>query len=72
MWQQSDNLCGQYDVEDWHERLEGGTQADSIMDRIIRNSYTIPTTDNNLRMVSQEDAIFYLYDNIDELFLKLR
>lgn len=41
-------IVGQYDVEDWHERLEGGTQADSIMDRIIHNSYTIPTTDNNL------------------------
>lgn len=42
-------FVGQYDVEDWHERLGGGTQADSIMDRIIHNSYTIPTTDNNLR-----------------------
>ncbi len=27
-------FVGQYDVEDWHERLGGGTQADSIMDRI--------------------------------------
>lgn len=42
-------FVGQYNVEDWHERLGGGTQADSIMDRIIHNSYTIPTTDNNLR-----------------------
>lgn len=42
-------LVGQYDVSDWHERLGGGTQADSIMDRIIHNSYTIPATDNNLR-----------------------
>lgn len=42
-------FVGQYDVEDWHERLGGGTQADSIMDRIIHNSYAIPTTDNNLR-----------------------
>ena len=39
----------QYGTEDWHDRLDGGTQADSIMDRIIHNSYTIPTTDNNLR-----------------------
>ena len=29
--------------------LAEATQADSIMDRIIHNSYTIPTTDNNLR-----------------------
>ena len=28
--------------------------------------------DYELAMVSSEDAIFYLYDNIDELFLKLR
>ena len=42
-------FVGQYSAEDWHDRLGGGTQADSIMDRIIHNSYTIPTTDNNLR-----------------------
>ena len=44
-------FVGQYDVDDWHERLGGGTQADSIMDRIIHNSYTIPTTDTNLRKI---------------------
>lgn len=42
-------FAGQYEVCDWHERLGGGTQADSIMDRIIHNSYSIPATDNNLR-----------------------
>jgi len=42
-------FVGQYDVEDRHERFDGGTQTDSIMDKIIHNSYTIPTTDNNLR-----------------------
>ena len=42
-------FVGQYDVADWHERLGGGTQADSIMDRNIHNPYTIPTTDSNLR-----------------------
>ncbi len=40
---------GKYTAEDWYERLGGGTQADSIMDRIIHNSYMIPTTDKNLR-----------------------
>jgi len=44
-------FVGQYEVADWHERLGGGTQADSIMDRIIHNSYTIPTTDKNLRKI---------------------
>ncbi|MCD7822939.1 MAG: ATP-binding protein [Oscillospiraceae bacterium] len=42
-------FVSQYGTEDWHDRLGGGTQADSIMDRIIHNSYKIPTTDNNLR-----------------------
>lgn len=42
-------FVGQYDASDWHERLGGGTQADSIMDRIIHNSYKIPSSDNNLR-----------------------
>jgi len=44
-------FVGQYNVSDWHERLGGGTQADSIMDRIVHNSYTLPTTDKNLRMI---------------------
>ena len=44
-------FVGQYEVADWHERLGGGTQADSIMDRIIHNSYTVPTTDKNLRKI---------------------
>ena len=42
-------FVSQYDVGDWHERLGGGTQADSIMDRIIHNAYTLPASDNNLR-----------------------
>ena len=42
-------FVGQYGISDWHERLGGGTQADSIMDRIIHNSYEFPTSDNNLR-----------------------
>lgn len=42
-------FVGQHGISDWHERPEGGTQADSIMDRIIHNSYEIPSSDNNLR-----------------------
>lgn len=42
-------FVGQYHVSDWHERLGGGTHTDSIMDRIIHNSYEIPSSDNNLR-----------------------
>ena len=39
-------FVGQYEVADWHERLSGGTQADSIMDRIIHNSYTVHSSYN--------------------------
>lgn len=44
-------FVGQYYSEDWHDRLGGGTQADSIMDRIIHNSFPIPSNDTNLRKI---------------------
>lgn len=58
---------GQYDVEDWHERLGGRTQADSIMDRIIHNSYTIPTTDNNLRKLYDSKKAKAVIDSLGSL-----
>lgn len=57
-------FVGQYDVEDWHERLGGGTQADSIMDRIIHNSYAIPTTDNNLRKLYDSQKAKAVIDSL--------
>ncbi len=57
-------FVGQYDVEDWHERLGGGTQADSIMDRIIHNAYTIPTTDNNLRRLYDSKKAKVVIDSL--------
>ena len=57
----------QYDVEDWHERLGGGSQADSIMDRIIHSSYTIPTTDNNLRKLYDSKKAKVVIDSLGHL-----
>lgn len=57
-------FVGQYDVKDWHERLGGGAQADSIMDRIIHNSYTIPTTDNNLRKLYDSKKAKVVIDSL--------
>lgn len=57
-------FVGQYDVKDWHERLGGGTQADSIMDRIIHNSYTIPTTDTNLRKLYDSKKARVVIDSL--------
>ena len=45
----SRTVSEQFKVSEWHKRLGGGIQADSIMDRIIHNSYELPATDNNLR-----------------------
>lgn len=57
-------FVGQYDVADWHERLGGGTQADAIMDRIIHNSYTIPTSDNNLRKMYDSKKAKMIIDSL--------
>ncbi len=42
-------FVGHYPVDEWHDRLGGGTQADSIMDRIIYNAYEIPTNETTLK-----------------------
>ena len=58
-------FVSQYGTEDWHDRLDGGTQADSIMDRIIHNSYTIPTTDNNLRKMYDSQKAKSVIDSLN-------
>lgn len=58
-------FVGQYEVCDWHERLGGGTQADSIMDRIIHNSYSIPTTENNLRKLYDSQKARKLMESLN-------
>ena len=58
-------FVGQYEISDWHERLGGGTQADSIMDRIIHNSYAIPGTDNNLRKLYDSKKAKKLMESLD-------
>ena len=42
-------FISQYPKAEWHERLGGGTHADSIMDRIVHNSYSVPITETNMR-----------------------
>lgn len=48
----------------YRKRLGGGTQADSIMDKIIHNSYTIPTTDNNLRKLYDSKKAKVVIDSL--------
>ena len=58
-------FVGQYEVCDWHERLGGGTQVDSIMDRSIHNSYSIPTTENNLRKLYDSQKARKLMESLN-------
>lgn len=58
-------FVGQYPVDEWHERLGGGTQADSIMDHIIHNAYEIPTSETNLRKIYDTKKLKRLIDEIE-------
>ena len=58
-------FVGQYPVDEWHNRLGGGTQADSIMDRIIHNAYEIPTNETNLRKLYDLKKLKRLVDEIE-------
>ena len=59
-------FVGQFAVSEWHERLGGGTQADSIMDRIVHNAYEIPSTDTNLRKIYDSQKLESLKAEIEE------
>ena len=59
-------FVGQYPVDEWHNRLGGGTQADSIMDRIIHNAYEIPTSETNLRKMYDSKKLKRLVDEIEK------
>ena len=58
-------FVGQFPVDEWHNRLGGGTQADSIMDRIIHNAYEIPTNETNLRKLYDSKNLKKLVDEIE-------
>lgn len=59
-------FVGQYGIPDWHERLGGGTQADSIMDRIIHNSCEIPSSDNNLRKLYDSEKAQRVIESLEK------
>lgn len=59
-------FVGQYPIEEWHGRLGGGTQADSIMDRIVYNGYEIPTNETNLRKIYDSKRLKKLVDEIEK------
>ena len=59
-------FVGQYPISDWHDRLGGGTQADSIMDRIVHNTYEIPTSETNLRKIYDTKKLKKLVDSIED------
>lgn len=59
-------FVGQYPKEEWHDRLGGGAQADSIMDRIIHNAYEIPSTETNLRKIYDNKRLQKMIHSIEE------
>ena len=59
-------FVGQYPISDWHDRLGGWTQADSIMDRIVHNAYEIPTSETNLRKIYDTKRLKKLVDSIED------
>ena len=58
-------FVGQFSVDEWHDRLGGGTQADSIMDRIVHNAYEIPSTETNLRKIYDSKKLRKLIEEIE-------
>ena len=59
-------FVGQFPVSEWHDRLGGGTQADSIMDRIVHNAYEIPSSETNLRKIYDSKKLANLKAEIEK------
>ena len=59
-------FVGQFPVAEWHERLGGGTQADSIMDRIVHSAYEIPSSETNLRKIYESKKLANLKAEIEK------
>ncbi len=59
-------FVGQFPVAEWHDRLGGGTQADSIMDRIVHNAYEIPSSETNLRKIYESKKLADLKAEIEK------
>ncbi len=59
-------FVGQFPVAEWHDRLGGGTQADSIMDRIVHNAYEIPSSETNLRKIYESKKLANLKAEIEK------
>lgn len=53
-------------MAEWHDRLGGGTQADSIMDRIVHNAYEIPRSETNLRKIYESKKLADLKAEIEK------
>lgn len=59
-------FVSQYASEDWHSRLGGTATAESILDRIIHNSYPIKSNETNLRRKYDELKLQQFLESIKE------
>ena len=58
-------FVGQYHVDECYNQLGRGTQANSIMDRIIHNAYEISTNETKLRKLHNSRKLKKLVDEIE-------
>ena len=59
-------FVGQYPQDEWYDRLGGGAQSESILDRIVYNAYTIPTGETNLRKIYETRKLRKLMTEIEK------
>ncbi len=59
-------FVGQYPQDEWYDRLGGGAQSESILDRIVYNAYTIPTGETNLRKIYETRKLKKLMTEIEK------
>ena len=59
-------FVGQFPSDEWHDRLGGGAQADSIMDRIVYNAYELPTSQTTLRRIYDSRKLKTLVEEIEK------
>ena len=52
-------LCTQYNIEDWHGKLGGTTQAEAIIDRLVQNSLELDLGTLNMRALTSVTSHSY-------------
>ena len=62
-------MCTLYEQSEWHNRLGGNVQAESVIDRIVHNCVDIVLGDLNMRAYTSQTK---MKKNKDEEAMQLR